>query len=104
AGHAALWSRAATGREESAAAPRRGGDAGQGTPPPGGTVPESDSPTETSGAADAKITMFSAKTIATELQAETKQLRARVRTLEAVVREYGALESAEVSLRIEALP
>lgn len=90
-------------QEESAAAPERGEEPRQGTPTPSSAVPESDSPTEMSGAADAKITMFSAKKIATELQAETKQLRARVRALEAVAREYGALESAEISLRIESL-
>lgn len=60
-------------------------------------------PAEASGAADAKVTLFSAKKIATELQAETKELRSRVRALEGVAREYGGLESAEITLRIEAL-
>src|SRR5699024_4337815 len=35
--------------------------------------------------------------------AETKQLRSRTHALETVAREYGALEAAEISLRIEAL-
>ena len=55
------------------------------------------------GAADAKITLFAAKKIAAQLQAETKDLRSRVRTLEAVAREFGSLDAAEISLRIEAL-
>lgn len=58
---------------------------------------------ESSGAVDAKITMFSAKRIAAELQIETKELRSRISALEEVAREYRGLEAVEISRRIEAL-
>ncbi|QNN82846.1 DUF4041 domain-containing protein [Brachybacterium sp. Z12] len=56
-----------------------------------------------SAAATAKVTMFSAKKIATDLQAETKILYGRVEALERVARELGGLEAADVSQRIDAL-
>nr|WP_114854513.1 DUF4041 domain-containing protein [Brachybacterium sp. YJGR34] len=59
--------------------------------------------TGSADAADAKITVFSAKKIATDLQAETKQLRSRVSALERVARDYGGLEAAEIAVRLEAL-
>lgn len=56
-----------------------------------------------SAASDAKVTLFSAKRITTELQSENKSLHERVRTLEEVAREFGGLDAAETSLRIDAL-
>lgn len=56
-----------------------------------------------SAASGAKVTLFSAKKIATELQSENKLLHARVSTLEEVAREFGGLDAAEIALRIDAL-
>lgn len=56
-----------------------------------------------SAASDAKVTLFSAKRIAIELQSENKSLHERVSTLEEVDREFGGLDAAEISLRIDAL-
>ncbi|MGP5714514.1 DUF4041 domain-containing protein [Brachybacterium tyrofermentans] len=56
-----------------------------------------------SAASDAKVTLFTAKKIATELQSENRSLHARIRTLEEVAREFGGLDAAEISLRIDDL-
>lgn len=50
-----------------------------------------------------KITFFSAKKIATELQAENGALHSRVATLEGIAREFGGLEAADIAARIESL-
>lgn len=51
----------------------------------------------------AKITLLSAKKIATELQSENTALHDRVRMLEAVAREFGGLDAAGITERIDAL-
>lgn len=56
-----------------------------------------------SAASTAKITLLSAKKIATALQAETRALHERVRTLEVIAREFRGLEAAEISERIDVL-
>lgn len=92
-----------TVQEETVTASESGAETRQSAPTPSDAAADSESPAEGSDAADAKITMFSAKRIATDLQKETKELRSRVRALEAVAREYGGLEAAEISMRIEEL-
>ena len=66
-------------------------------------APVAPSATGAADAVDAKVTLFSAKRIAAELQAETRALRERVRTLEGIAREFHGLDAAEISLRIDAL-
>ncbi|MFC7465532.1 DUF4041 domain-containing protein [Brachybacterium sp. GCM10030252] len=56
-----------------------------------------------SAASTAKVTLLSAKKIATKLQAETRALHERVRALEGIAREFRGLEAAEISERIDEL-
>ncbi len=53
--------------------------------------------------ADAKVTVFSARKIASSLQAETKNLRQRVIDLEAIAKDFGGLEVAEIAQRLREL-
>lgn len=64
---------------------------------------ESPAATERTSAGTAKITVFSAKKIAAQLQEENERLHARVTALEDLARDFGGLEAADIAARIESL-